>query len=342
MDVFQEANWYMNYTGPDSFAEGPIPAPKQDLYRRTWYKDLIQKLLVAPRIPRFGVMTKDCPAECASVLGFRLSPNSTGFGPFSLFSDIGNMVSRSLLVGLVEIGSFLCLTFLCPVRSRVLQEMSDGCRVCIETVYNQTIVSLIDAIPGTFQVLAWEMQRFAASTTDSAAAAVAAQVATSAGTLASTITANDVKEFHFYYVTRGTYARLGVDSYLAGLERLGDAIALCQQLALVCPNITNVTTADAGKALKRHTDTAFSSVTTAGSPFPLWSEGDGTGFLFAGSSPVGGSGVDMSADIFSMMGYLNAPLYNQSGWSPVYGADGFADPTDPTFDEMVVKNPMYA
>ena len=96
MDVFQEANWFMNYTGPDSFAEGPIPAPKQDLYRRTWYNDIIQPLLVQPRIPRFGVMTTDCQAQCASVLGFRLSPASPGFAPFSLFSDIGNMVSRSI------------------------------------------------------------------------------------------------------------------------------------------------------------------------------------------------------------------------------------------------------
>ena len=226
--------------------------------------------------------------------------------------------------------------------------MSDGCRVCIETGYNQTIVSLLDAIPGTFQVLALEMQRFAANTTDSAAAAVAAQVAANAATLASTITANDVKEFHFYYVTRGTYASLGAGSFLAGLERLGGAIAQCQQVAaggvptLVCPDTTNITAADAEEALRRHADTAFSSVTTAGSPFPLWSEGDGTGSLFAGSSPVGGSGVDMSANIFSMIGYLNASLFGQPGWSPVYGAGGFADPTDPTFNAMVEKNPMYA
>jgi hypothetical protein len=96
MDLFQESRWYFDYKGPESTpVSAADPAPKQDLYRRTWYKELIQAKLVNPRVPRFGVMTKVCPTQCQAVLGFRLSPNSPGFAPFKLFADIGNLVSCS-------------------------------------------------------------------------------------------------------------------------------------------------------------------------------------------------------------------------------------------------------
>ena len=96
MDLFQESRWYFNYQGAESTPVNTSnPAPKQDLYRRTWYKELIQAKLVNPRIPRFGVMTNLCPTQCQDVLGFRLFPPSPGYSPFSLFADIGNLVRYS-------------------------------------------------------------------------------------------------------------------------------------------------------------------------------------------------------------------------------------------------------
>ena len=93
MDLFQEAQWFFNYTGPDSTSDDPhIPSPKQDLYRRTWYNDLIQKKLVQPRLPRFGVMNELCQPQCAEVLNYRTNIESEGYSPLSLFADIGNMV----------------------------------------------------------------------------------------------------------------------------------------------------------------------------------------------------------------------------------------------------------
>jgi hypothetical protein len=93
MDLFREAQWFFDYRGPDSTSNDPnIPAPKQDLYRRTWYNDLIQKKLVRPRLPRFGVMNELCMAQCAELLNFRSNPTSEGYSPLSLFADIGNMV----------------------------------------------------------------------------------------------------------------------------------------------------------------------------------------------------------------------------------------------------------
>jgi len=91
MDLFQEANWFMDFTGAQSYNNDTVPAENQDLYRRTWYKDLIQEKLVQPRIPRFGVMTTVCAGQCLSVLGFRIAQDNR----FALFADIGNLVSSS-------------------------------------------------------------------------------------------------------------------------------------------------------------------------------------------------------------------------------------------------------
>ena len=93
MDFFREANWFFDYTGPESTpVSASDPPPKQDLYRRTWFNDLIRPRVVKPRIPRFGAMTNLCPVQCQAVLGFRLLPTSPGYSPFSLFGDIGSLV----------------------------------------------------------------------------------------------------------------------------------------------------------------------------------------------------------------------------------------------------------
>lgn len=107
MDLFYEARWFMNYEGKDSSNEGnsSIPALKQDLYRRTWYKQLIQKLLIQPRIPRFGIMsTEPCagPNFCQDVLIYRLSPLSSGYAPFALFADVGSLVRRPWLLSFLR------------------------------------------------------------------------------------------------------------------------------------------------------------------------------------------------------------------------------------------------
>ena len=95
MDFFQEANWFMNFTnGEDAYNNETVPAPRQDLYRRTWYKDVIRAKLIKPLMPRFGVLTSLCtgPDHCAALLSYRMTPNSSGYNPLALFADIGNMV----------------------------------------------------------------------------------------------------------------------------------------------------------------------------------------------------------------------------------------------------------
>ena len=121
MDFFQETNWYMNFTnGNDAYNNDTVPAPRQDLYRRTWFKNLIQEKLINPRIPRFGVLTSMCAGRdhCFDLLVYRTTTTSPGYSPFSLFADIGNMVRKVVIyrvstndqAGLTKL--FVCLLFI--------------------------------------------------------------------------------------------------------------------------------------------------------------------------------------------------------------------------------------
>jgi hypothetical protein len=228
--------------------------------------------------------------------------------------------------------------------------MNKPCRICIEQGYDATIEELYAAIMPQFQVLTLELQRFVATLTDAEEQAAVGDLISKTGQLSQTIKRNDVQDFYFYYVTRGLYATFGKGAYMEGYEQLQPLIQGCRNpllalLGLTCPPLTmNETMAEL--SLLRHADNVFSSVTTPGSPFPFWSEGDGTGVMFGGNQPVGGSGIDMSADLRSLAAYMNITLYGQPGWSPLYegGAAGFVDPLTPSagWVALVEKNPIYA
>jgi hypothetical protein len=212
--------------------------------------------------------------------------------------------------------------------------MSDTCRICIESNYTNTINNLHEKIGPTFKALTGLMNLFASSTMNETAAQLATDIAAKTEQLVD-ITAEDVDDFFFYYAIRSIYALLGVDAYLENYALLNDTIALCEMGApwfgLKCPPRTIDRTA-AEEALKKHADSAFSSITTAGAPLPLWSEGDGTGYLFRDTLPVGGSGINMSADLDSLFQYVATPL----------GTDEYGDPTSESWEVSVAKNPIYA
>jgi len=117
------------------------------------------------------------------------------------------------------------------------------------------------------------------------------------------------------YVAREMYGELGVEDYLTFYNSSSESIELCHSVGglfdLICPPLaSDVTVSMATQHLLSHADNTFSSVTTAGAPFPFWSEGDGTGVLFVPNEetgtllPVSGSGVNMSAPIDSMQRYF--------------------------------------
>lgn len=314
MDLFQETRTYFDTVD-----------------RLTWYHGVIKGAAIRPRILRFGAMSQFClPTEeapdqlaCAHRAGLRTNPDyaeSNGYqrdyaNPLGLIGDVGSM------------------------------ELNDPCRICIEEgledgldqLQNQLIVPF-------FQVLALEFQRYLSTVADPEEQAMVGDLAAKAAKLAQDVAGDRkaVEDFYYYQVIRSTYAELGAPSYM---QLYNDV--LIPNLPLDCENSPcpplNVSLAEAKQTLLNHADTTFSSVTTAGSPLPFWDESDGTGTLLAGSSPVGGSGIDMSADIRSGAFYLDLPNYgNPEAWSPVYTAAGYANPSDPTFQAVVGVNPVYA
>lgn len=108
-----------------------------------------------------------------------------------------------------------------------------------------------------------------------------------------------------------------------------------------CP--TNVTLPEANAALTNHADNTFSSINTAGFPFPWSDKGDGTGYLFNGNEPIGGSGIDMSGTLLSATAYFDLSNFGTSNWSPLYngGQNGTVDVNGAAFQGYVMTDPVF-
>lgn len=273
-----------------------------------WYRGIVQEILMKPRLTRFGQMTTTCQAQCAEVLGYRIMTGTT----FSLFADVGNL------------------------------EYNDKCKICMEAGYTVTINTLYGSVKPAFGGLIQKVTAFDQGLEDTeenqALKAENQRITANLNELMEDITTDDIVDFYGYYVVRGLYAQLGAPSYLASYKSFQPFIDQCiakQVFGLTCPMHSDDMTEElAQRDLLRHADNAFSSVTTAGAPFPFWSEGDGTGILFLGNQetgglfPVSGSGIDMSGDITSLQAFL---LSNATG-----------NVTSEEWQQLVEINPLYA
>lgn len=291
MDLFQESRW--TFTVPDKVA---------------WYRGIVQDVLVAPRLLRFGGLTTSCAEPCAEVVGYRFATGN----PLALFADVGNL------------------------------EYNHVCKICLEASYTETIKQLYGLVRPAFAGLSARVLQFDATLadTDENAEQKAANklIADNLASLSESITTDDVVDFYAYYVTRNLYAQLGAQSYLTQYKSFQQYIEACIGFlgADVCPtHPDNMTATLASSDLLRHADNTFSSVTTAGAPFPFWSQGDGTGALFVPNPttgqfyPVSGSGIDMSGDITSVGVYVQSLTTG-------------ADPSSEEWQRQVEINPLYA
>jgi len=204
--------------------------------------------------------------------------------------------------------------------------MNDPCRICIEDEYTANIDRLNKGVPSLFAGIAAGLEAYIGVTGDTSVDGIKAN----AEILNQTISSDDVEQFYFYYVTRGVYAQLGVDAYVATYPLLAGTCQLYSEEGAVCPDSTSPNSTEAEEALRNHADGPFSSLSTAGSPFPFW--GEGGGFLFEGNFPVGGSGIDMSGNITSLQEYLESTVL--IGQLP--------DPNSTEWEDQVEKNPIYA
>lgn len=289
MDLFLEARWTF-----------------ETLDRVAWYRGIVQDVLIAPRLARFGGLTTTCAEPCAEVVKYRFSSGN----PLALFADVGNL------------------------------EYNDDCKICLEMSYTATIESMYEDVPRAFQGVSLQVMAYDATLEDTAENAPRKtenqRIATNLQILAESVTTNDIADFYHYYVIRELYARLGAGQYLQQYNTFQPYIQQCIDFGLQCPTHPDDMNEDlAANDLLSHADNSFSSVTTAGAPFPFWSEGDGTGILFLPNPqtgayfPVSGSGVDMSGNITSLGTYL-------------LNSGGMADPTSEDWQNEVEVNPLYA
>lgn len=310
LDFFEEARW--SYT---------------ESHRVTWYNELVQKLLVKPLVSRFGIMnSKSCS-------------NITGQSEFNECDD--TIRARTDIMYLPEL-SKNPLLLLSDIKS---MEMNDKCRICIETKFEETMSLLTFSYKNIFQILFLELGKL-----NNADPENASEIQDLLQKLQSIIENFDraaVEEWYHYYVIRDVYANLGASGYKNQFNEYMDGgegqlylacnLAKSFQKPIECP--ISVTLEEGRKHLKAHADNTFSSVITAGFPFPFWDKGDGTGSLFEGQSPVGGSGIDMSGDILSSAAYLDLPNYKTSEWSPLYSGE-FMNISDSSW-ALVESDPIF-
>jgi hypothetical protein len=228
--------------------------------------------------------------------------------PLALFSDIGNM------------------------------ELNDKCRVCIEDEFENTIDFLQSLIVSMFQVLYGELKKAEALGSPTAELQTLLK---QTEPLAFTTDRQDIIDFYSYSVLRQLYAELGKDKLVAKYKAFvtSERLTVCLLLGQDCPE--EITVEQAWQMLLNHADNSFSNVNTAGNPLPYWSEGDGTGFLFGGNSPFGGSGINLSGTAFSTTVYLDLTHYNKGNWTPLYNGD-VADPTsDSMWPVLVETDPVF-
>jgi len=316
MDLFQEARWYFD---------------EDD--RLTWYNELIKKRLVLPRVGRFGTMTQSCSSQggsetpvCDLLLALR-TDNGT------LIEQLGYPKGyNNTLLLFDDIGSL---------------EMNHPCKKCIEENFEASMEQLTQAVKGIFGVMAAELQRLIVANviTDETELNAVSLLLQKVGIIYNMKTSRaDVEDFNHYYVLRGLYAELGYGSYMRNYELImsnPDFVDACTLFlgSDNCP--TSVTEAEARQKLLKHADNTFSSVNTAGSPFPFWKT-DKLGDFLKGANPLSGSGIDMSGDLLSAFAYFDVPRYGRDDWSPVYGASGYPDINSATFKSIVESDPIFA
>ena len=276
MDFFQESRWSLDETA-----------------RLTWYNDLIYPQLIAPRVPRYGVVLEFCLSVSENSIGdycdhqykLRTDPEyaqengkDTSYAEPLLFFD--------------DIGSF---------------EENDFCKICIETMYEGKMESMLSDYSDMILELYENLQENENQNLFQSEEYL--EAVQSVGLL---IDREMVEEFYTYYTLRLIYSELGASGYIEGYDSF-----LATPLSSLCDDCPEaVGESDAMQALKNHADNKFSSHNTVGLPLPFWNEE--TGFLFDRRNgtdklkPVGGSGLNLSHD-FAKKGDPIEKILNDPG-----------------------------
>jgi len=298
-------------TPMDLFQEANWYMTEKD--RVSWYNEGIKKNVINPRVGRFGVMIQYCGGEdhCKTIIDNRTAANT----PLKLFSDLTGM------------------------------QMNNDCRICIENNYEATMTSVTNAGQGLFKVMYNELLRSLTKQQndplvdqDTTKMLNIANLLPKVGAIIAKIDRSAIEEWFMYYIARQLYGRLGATEYIGKYndvnEKCGDCIpSLAERLAAN----GNDDLAIASEDLLNHADASFSSVNTAGLPYPVTALG----------GPQGGSGIDFKGTTLSATAYFDLLNYGQPGWNPKYGptgadgSDGIANLDDVYWAAMVESDPVY-
>ena len=315
MDLFQEARWYFT-----------------EEHRVTWYNQ-IRDGVMRPLLIRYGILQDKCvsPGEntaCDRLKRLRTDPL------YAMQEGYSASYAGSATDLLVDIFGL---------------ELNDPCQICIQAGIDEHLQQLKDeyVIPA-FLTLTQQLRRFLFAledrddVRDDTLKHVESLIRKTA-TIATTVTREEVEDFYMYYTLRNLYGE-GAADYQDLYRELNSPTYrgfICDNDNLLCPP-EDVTVEEAREALLRHADNIFSSHVTFGAPFPFWSLPNGQGNLFAGTYPVGGSGINMSAPLDSLATYLDLEHRNdEKNWRPLFydnrKKDGFVDPlgSDYLWETMV-------
>jgi hypothetical protein len=226
MDFFREARWFFHEDDKVS-----------------WYQEVAKKIVVAPRIPRYGILTTECSnnlasstsnrTECNTLVADRMATDN----PLILFADIGNL------------------------------ENNDECKMCIEDKVESLTQKLLVDIRDMFTLLRNELNMtnhtLLTETID---------------TILSKLSLQAANDYYTYTTIRNLYGLLGGPTYV---ESYKDFYLTCTTLSAgsiwKC-GPAEITLEEAEDTLRKHADHSFSSISTAGTALPFWGD-DGEGFL---------------------------------------------------------------
>jgi hypothetical protein len=308
MDFFEEARWYFT-----------------EEQRVTWYKEIRGKV-IKPLLIRYGIALDNCVSDTHD--------NNPSAGAcdhaYMLRTDPDYAVSQGFSAN--HAGSLIDL--LQDLHSLPLH---DPCRICIDESTALHLQQLKDdyVVPA-FTTLTQQLRRFLFSLEEREDVRMdtlryVEALIKSTASIATKVTSEDVEDFYMYYTLRTLYGE-GAANYQEVYRQVNDPLyrsILCDSENLECPP-EDVTLEEAAEALLRHADNRFSSLVSFGAPFPFWGATDGTGHLFAGTFPVSGSGVNMSAPFDSLKIYLDLDNRQGQDWRPFFydgrREDGFVDP----------------
>jgi len=328
MDFFQEAQWYFDDPNDDD----------DELYRTTWHHHFIQKRLVRPLVSRYGIMNKKCSTLTSN------NDNNDNNGECNRLIQLRTNATYAIDEGYD--GNYSNALLLLPdIQSMGMNHL---CRICIEQSLENDIQKFQTQTQQFFELLHVELSKLNSEEQTNAAAVTALRQQIKTILNDHYLDRASIEEWYHYYTLRTIYSEIGAEGYITNYRKIQKQLSL---LASFFPDASftgDVTLEEAKQILRDHADHIYSSVSTAGAPFPFWGDSNNnisdtytTPYLFQGTSPFGGSGIDMSGRPFSGLEYIQQTLQQQQQQQQNGNSTRFTIFASSELNEKIKTDPIY-